>query len=102
MDPKAAVMIASMVCGTIVCCAAMFGVVKWFSRARPSAPSPDFSSEQNSRLYNLEQAVESIAIEVERIGEGQRHTAKLLNERAAIDQAMLRPPVAYRPINTPH
>jgi hypothetical protein len=38
------------------------------------------SAEQ--RLERVEQAVESIAIEVERIGEGQRYVTTLLQERA--------------------
>jgi hypothetical protein len=38
------------------------------------------ASEQ--RLARVEHAVDSIAIEVERIGEGQRYVTTLLNERA--------------------
>jgi hypothetical protein len=38
------------------------------------------SSDQ--RLARVEQAVESIAIEVERISEGQRFVTRLLNDRA--------------------
>jgi hypothetical protein len=34
----------------------------------------------DERLARVEQAVESIAIEMERIGEGQRYVTKLLNE----------------------
>ena len=37
------------------------------------------SSDQ--RLERVEQAVESIALEIERIGEGQRFLTKVLNER---------------------
>ncbi|HEY0997558.1 MAG TPA: hypothetical protein VGD77_16320, partial [Gemmatimonadaceae bacterium] len=35
------------------------------------------------RLTRIEQAVDSIAVEVERISEGQRFTTRLLSERAA-------------------
>jgi hypothetical protein len=41
----------------------------------------DFDS--SPRLQRIEQAIESIAIEVERIGEAQRFTTKLLSDRAA-------------------
>ena len=41
----------------------------------------DFDS--SPRLQRIEQAIESIAIEVERIGEAQRFTTKLLADRAA-------------------
>jgi hypothetical protein len=48
------------------------------SRTKPRdlAPPPD-----DGRLQRLEHAVESIAIEVERISEGQRFTVALLSER---------------------
>ncbi|HEU4720734.1 MAG TPA: hypothetical protein VFS59_05170 [Gemmatimonadaceae bacterium] len=39
------------------------------------------------RMARLEQAVEAIALEVERISEGQRFTTKLLAERAQPDHA---------------
>lgn len=39
------------------------------------------NTESDERLARLEQAVESVAIEVERIGESQRFTARLLSER---------------------
>jgi hypothetical protein len=47
--------------------------------------------EITSRLERIEQAVDSIAIEVERISEGQRFTTKLLTERAS-DSARLTEP----------
>jgi hypothetical protein len=37
----------------------------------------------DARFERLEQAVDSIAIEIERMSEAQRFTAKLLSERAA-------------------
>ena len=39
-------------------------------------------AEVTSRLERIEQAVDAIAIEVERISEGQRFTTKLLTERS--------------------
>jgi hypothetical protein len=36
-----------------------------------------------ARLERMEQAIDSIAVEVERISEGQRFTTKLLSERTA-------------------
>jgi len=55
------------------------------------------SSDQ--RLERVEQAVESIAIEIERIGEGQRYVTNLLNERPKHVPAL---PVATARIDTPH
>jgi hypothetical protein len=40
------------------------------------------SSLTDGRLARIEQAVEAIALEVERISEGQRFTTKLLSEQA--------------------
>jgi hypothetical protein len=39
--------------------------------------------EVTARLERIEHAVEAVAIEVERISEGQRFTTKLLSERVA-------------------
>lgn len=56
------------------------------------------SSDQ--RLSRVEQAVESIAIEIERIGEGQRFVTKLLSERPQPLPEGLRVPA--RRTDTPH
>jgi hypothetical protein len=58
-------------------------------------------SPSDERLARMEQAVESIAVEVERIGEGQRFVTKLMNDRA---QPMLEGvviPRASRRMDTP-
>lgn len=47
------------------------------------APIP---AELVSRLERMEQAIDSIAVEVERISEGQRFTTKLLSEGAKAAQ----------------
>jgi hypothetical protein len=44
---------------------------------------PRVAPEVAARLERIEQAVEAVAIEVERISEGQRFTTKLLSDRAA-------------------
>jgi hypothetical protein len=53
------------------------------------------------RMARLEQAVEAIALEVERISEGQRFTTKLLAERAAADRLPAGASSERRPV-TPH
>lgn len=40
-------------------------------------------SDVTARLARMEQAIDAIAVEVERIAEGQRFTTRLLSERAA-------------------
>lgn len=47
-------------------------------RLEKGSPSPG----TDARLARIEQAVEAIALEVERISEGQRFTTKLLSEQS--------------------
>jgi hypothetical protein len=54
-----------------------------FARRMEQRSKSKLSPEVTSRLERIEQAVDAIAIEVERISEGQRFTTKLLTERAA-------------------
>jgi hypothetical protein len=44
---------------------------------------PTVPPEVVARLERIEQAVDAVAIEVERISEGQRFTTKLLSDRAS-------------------
>lgn len=54
----------------------------WAKRLeRGPMPGPSVSPDVQARLERMEQAIDSIAIEVERISEGQRFTTKLLAER---------------------
>ena len=45
---------------------------------------PAADADAQARLERMEAAIESMALEVERLAEGQRFTTKLLGERAAI------------------
>jgi len=51
----------------------------YFRRPR-AEPSATLSAATEQRLARIEQAVDSIAVEVERISEAQRFTAKLMAE----------------------
>lgn len=99
IDAKAAVMIGSALAGAIAFCAAVYGWTRWI--ARPQAPGDRDAPSRDARLQRIEHAVEAIAIEVERLGEGQRFTTKMLAEGAAAERAVLRP-VAPRASITPH
>ena len=52
---------------------------RWLDRRGTVSPG---ASDTAQRLAAIENAVESVAIEVERISEGQRFTARLLSDRA--------------------
>ena len=61
------------------------------SRKMTMAPAAPDSTE---RLERIEQAVDAIAIEVERVSEGQRFVTRLLSERAPAIGAAPAQPVA--------
>ncbi|MGH7627779.1 MAG: hypothetical protein ACREOJ_20985 [Gemmatimonadaceae bacterium] len=100
IDGKAAVIIGSSLAGAIAFWAAIYGRGKWLSRPRPERrPDP---GARDASLERIELALDAIAIEVERLGESQRFTTKLLAERDRIQQAnVAQPPLPYRVI-TPH
>jgi hypothetical protein len=98
IDGKEAVAIASVLAGAFVCWVGVYGWGKWLARPRPIG----VSETHDARLRRIEQAIEAIAIEVERIGEGQRFTTRLLGERARVDQEIIQAPARHRPIVTPH
>ena len=52
----------------------------WGSR-RPTNIKPQRLDALEDRLGRVEQAIDTVAVEVERIGEAHRFTAKLLSER---------------------
>ena len=57
------------------------GLVNKYLKRRMERPLPP---PRDDRLERLEQAVDAIAIEVERVSEAQRYTTKLLAERHEI------------------
>ena len=69
-------------------------------KSQPRAVADD------SRIERIENAIDAIAIEVERISEGQRFTVSLLSERLPARGADrvggLPQPVSDKRINTPH
>jgi hypothetical protein len=58
---------------------------------------PGLTADTDQRIARIEQAVDSIAVEVERISEGQRFTTRLLSERAAPGSSVPAPPPSARP-----
>ena len=65
--------------GTIII---VTSLVIWWSRKRQqTALPPDSLRRIESRLSEVQQALDTVAVEVERISEAQRFTTKLLSER---------------------
>ena len=68
---------------TVIVLALGIPLVRAYTRRRERHGTPLLSDvEQGARLARIESAVESMAIEIERISEGQRFTTQLLTARA--------------------
>ncbi|HYW49431.1 MAG TPA: hypothetical protein VE861_02430 [Gemmatimonadaceae bacterium] len=60
------------------------GLVLWYrARTRGGGKAATLPPDLNGRLQRMEAGIESVAVEVERISEGQRFTTRLLADRAA-------------------
>jgi hypothetical protein len=58
-------------------------VIMWYrSKMRGPASATRLPNELTERMARMENAIESVAVEVERISEGQRFTTRLLSDRA--------------------
>lgn len=80
--PQQAVEIVSILGMTLVLCVVGFPIARAIARWMDRRGTPvQASPEMSTRLQSIEQAVESIAVEVERISEGQRFTTRVLSER---------------------
>jgi hypothetical protein len=85
-DNATAAIVAASLFGALACLAFSINAITraWVARGRDDirlANEPSISL-ADARLARLEQAVDTIALEVERVSEAQRFTAKLLNEQA--------------------
>lgn len=78
--------------------AGTIGLRMIWNRGRPAPTVPMSNPDVDARLERLEQAVDAVAIEVERIGESQRYQAKLLGEGAVPFNGVGQPAMAREPI----
>jgi len=58
-----------------------------YARRIESASPDNVPRDLDARLSQMQQAIDAIAVEVERISEGQRFTTKLLAERTSAETA---------------
>jgi len=81
--PIEAIMIVKMFFVTIASIALGIPLIRALSRRflEPRPIAPALSPEVLERLERIEQAVDSIAIEIERVSEGQRYTTRLMSEQ---------------------
>ncbi len=79
MGPEIAVPLGAFVTAIVI--AVGVPLARAYSRRMDAeSRNPQFPSELAARLERMEQAIDSVALEVERISEGQRFTTKLLSE----------------------
>jgi hypothetical protein len=83
--------------------AAAFAWTRWLVRPQqePAIASQEREYRLDQRLASIEHAVQAIAVEVERLGEGQRLTARLLADRVPADSSA-RLASEHRRVDTPH
>ncbi|MBK8248212.1 MAG: hypothetical protein IPK85_12515 [Gemmatimonadetes bacterium] len=85
---------------TVVALAIGIPLVRAFARWLDRRGAPAAAPENTGRLDRIEQALDSVAVEVERIAEGQRYTSKMLGELRALPAADPLPPWTARPRDT--
>ncbi|HMG71462.1 MAG TPA: hypothetical protein VK544_10140 [Gemmatimonadaceae bacterium] len=85
-DLGALIALVGVLAGVVVLAGAFAGAY-FFGKSKGQRESLTTSRDPElmARLTRVEQIVESTAIEIERISEGQRFTTKLLSEKKAFD-----------------
>ncbi|HYS70174.1 MAG TPA: hypothetical protein VEM14_08035 [Gemmatimonadaceae bacterium] len=77
---------------TAIICAIGIPLARGYTRRMDAeARNPRVPPEVMNRLERIEQAVDAVAIEVERISEGQRFTTKLLSEGRGSEAPQISP-----------
>jgi hypothetical protein len=82
MDPAILALMIPIVAVVVGGLAAIFAPLARAHARRLDRQPPQIPSHVSARLERMEQSLEAIALEVERISEGQRFTTKLLAERS--------------------
>ena len=104
LSSEAPMAVAFFVSAASIIWAAAFAWTRWLVRPHqePLLASQDQQYRVEQRLASIEQAVQAIGFEVERLGEGQRLTARLLADRLSPDAAAPRLAAEHRRVDTPH
>ena len=63
-------------------------LILWHRRRMRGIAAPTSNAASDTRMARIENAVESIAVEVERISEGQRYTSRMLADGAVPNVAV--------------
>ena len=80
---EAIIAMTAIICGTVVIATIVSSIARAVVRTRRAVELPSGSTGRiEERLSRIEQAVDAIAVEVERVSEAQRFQSKLLSDRA--------------------
>jgi hypothetical protein len=80
--PRGAVQITYAVCATLAIIAVVGPLLRFFlRRAERRAVTTQLSAEVQARLDAMDRNIDTVAVELERVSEGQRFTNKLLEQR---------------------
>jgi hypothetical protein len=77
---EAMIALAGIIAGTVMFSSVVFGIVKLVSGRKQRAVPDAAMAQIDARLSRIEQAIDAVAVEVERVSEAQRFTTRLLNE----------------------
>src|SRR6476660_7527697 len=93
MGPEIIIPLSGM--ATAIICVIGIPLARGYTRRMDAeSKNPRVPPEVMSRLERIEQAVDAVAIEVERISEGQRFTTKLLSEGRGSEAPQILPSAA--------
>jgi hypothetical protein len=104
LNSDAPMAVAFFISAASIVWAVAFAWTRWLARPQQDTliTSQDQQYRLEQRLSGIEHAVQTIAVEVERLGEGQRLTARLLADRLPQDAAAPRLVQEHRRVDTPH
>ena len=90
MGPEIVVPLGAFLCAIVL--AIGVPLARAYSRRMDAeSRSPRLPTEISERLERMEHALDSVALEVERISEGQRFTTKLLSEGRVAESRQIQP-----------
>ena len=101
ITPETPMAVAFFVSSAAVAWAGVFAWTRWLVRPqREPLAVQDQQYRLEQRLAGIEHAIQSMAGELERLGEGQRLTARMLADRPP--DAAPRIAAGHRKVDTPH
>lgn len=91
MDKNTAIVsLAGIIAGTIIVGFLLQTIVSVWKHRHRASVAPGSLGQIDERLDRIEHAIDAMAVEVERISEGQRFTTRLLSDRGEQEPARLR------------